>query len=186
MQWRNLKAVHKVRNKDLVPPLGMDRDFLLGWHFSESFIMMTSIKSCFHIKNNFKSLRALPWTLTYPKGLPRRTSKSILFQQLEWRVTVTTKYPENVRKTLFLRYSSVTERLIRVWFAMLVLHTGVTCVIHSDETDVFVLLLAHSKTLTSKSATWKREVSITGCDNISDVFGKGEWKAVQVLQLNGG
>ena len=24
-------AVHKVRNKDLVLPLGMGRDFLLGW-----------------------------------------------------------------------------------------------------------------------------------------------------------
>jgi len=33
-------AVHKVRNKDLVLALGMDRDFLLGWHFSDSFIIM--------------------------------------------------------------------------------------------------------------------------------------------------
>ena len=33
-------AVHKVRNKDLVLPLSMDRDFLLGWHFSDSFIIM--------------------------------------------------------------------------------------------------------------------------------------------------
>ena len=28
-----LMAVHKVRNKDLVLPLGMDRGFLLEWHF---------------------------------------------------------------------------------------------------------------------------------------------------------
>ena len=84
----------KVRDKDLVFPLGMDRDFLREWHFSESFIIMT--KMCFHPKNNFESPPALPWTLNYPKGLPRKTSKSRLFQQLKWRITITTKYPENV------------------------------------------------------------------------------------------
>ena len=72
----------------------------------------------------------------------------------------------------------------------------ITCVIHSDKTDVFVLLLAHSKTLTLKSATWGAKTSITelflqldrgnvnhcfmraligvnsitGCDNISASF----------------
>ena len=75
------------------------------------------------------------------------------------------------------------------------------------ETDVFVLMLAHSKNLTLKrcymrkgrganitchstqamltTASWEALVgvnSITGCNNISAVFGKGKWKAVQLLQ----
>lgn len=76
---------------------------------------------------------------------------------------------------------------------MLDVRAGITCVIHSDETDVFVLLLARSKTLTMKSggedqqnktfsATRPGNVnhcfmraligvsSITGCDNISASF----------------
>ena len=80
---------------------------------------------------------------------------------------------------------------------MLGVRAGITCVIDSDETDVFVLLLARIKTLTMKSATWGRSKtsktklflqldrgnvnhcfmraligvsSITGCDNISASF----------------
>ena len=38
----------------------------------------------------------------------------------------------------FLSYSVITKRLI---------HAGGTCIIHSDDTDVFVLLFAHSQSL---------------------------------------
>ena len=60
-------------------------------------------------------------------------------------------------------------------------------------------MLAHSKNLTLKSCYRKKERgtniimqldpgaligsnSITGCDNIAAFFGKGKWKAVQLLQ----
>ena len=76
-----------------------------------------------------------------------------------------------------------------------------------SEIDVFVLMLAHSKNLTSKrcymkkgrganilcnltqamltTASWGALIGVnsnTGCDNISAFFGKGKWKAVQLLQ----
>ena len=75
------------------------------------------------------------------------------------------------------------------------------------ETDVLVLVLAHSKKLTLKrcymkkgrganiicnstqamltTALWGALIGVksnTGCDNISAFFGKGKWKAVQLLQ----
>ena len=75
------------------------------------------------------------------------------------------------------------------------------------ETDVLVLMLAHNKNLTLKGCSMKKgrganiicnstQVmlttaswgallvvnSITGCDNIAAFFGKGKWKAIQLLQ----
>ena len=45
---------------------------------------------------------------------------------------------------------------------LMVLHwlgtrSGITCLMHHDDTDAFVLVLTHSYTLTLKSATLKRE-----------------------------
>ena len=93
-------------------------------------------------------------------------------------------------ETLFLRYSSVTKRLIRVLFSMLGMHAGMTvwCRWYNDA-DVFVLLLVHGKNLNLKRCYMKGGRganflcnSITGCDNISTFFGKGKWTAVQLLQ----
>ena len=75
------------------------------------------------------------------------------------------------------------------------------------ETDVFVLVLAHRQNLTLKmcymkmgrganiicnstqamltTASWGALMGVksnTGCGNISALFGKGKWKAVQLLQ----
>ena len=75
------------------------------------------------------------------------------------------------------------------------------------ETDVLLLMLAHSKKLTLKrcymkkgrganimcnstqamltTASWGALLgvnSIIGCDNIAAFFGKGKWKAIQLLQ----
>lgn len=38
-------------------------------------------------------LSTLPWSLADPYGLPQKTSKAKLSQQLEQRITVTEKYP---------------------------------------------------------------------------------------------
>ena len=40
-------------------------------------------------------LGPLPWSLADPYGLPRKSGKGKLYQQLERRITVTEKYPEN-------------------------------------------------------------------------------------------
>ena len=40
-------------------------------------------------------LGPLPWSLADPYGLPRKTSKAKLSQQLERGITATEKYPEN-------------------------------------------------------------------------------------------
>ena len=87
--FKDLKAVCKVRNKDLVLPLRMDRDVfarmaLLGqFHQIDMKVFFTY------------PLGAFPWSLADPHGLPRKTSKAKLAQQLERRITVTEKYPEN-------------------------------------------------------------------------------------------
>ena len=49
--------------------------------------------------NSPKIPRALPWSLTYPKGLLRKTRKSRLSQLRGRRITVTTKYSENVARS---------------------------------------------------------------------------------------
>ena len=75
----------KVRNKDLVLPLRMDRDVfarmaLLGqFHQIDMQVVFTY------------PLGALPGSLADPYGLPRKTSKAKLSQQLELRITVTEK-----------------------------------------------------------------------------------------------
>lgn len=91
-------------------------------------------------------------------------------------------------------------------------HAGDTCVIHSDNTDVLVLLLAHSRNLGKcymKKGRGAKTIIIelsmvvnnlekqldssvdkhcfmkaTGCVTIFAFSGKGKWKAVQLLQHN--
>ena len=36
------------------------------------------------------------------------------------------------------------KRLIRLWLFMLDTRPGITCLMHPDDTDVFILLLSHS------------------------------------------
>ena len=95
MKKAKLKAVRKVRNKDLVLPFRMDHDFFCSdgtsWTASSYWH-----QSCLHIENSFKSPWALPLSLTDPKGLTRKTSKARLSQQLKRRITATSKCPENV------------------------------------------------------------------------------------------
>ena len=87
--FKDLKAVHKVGNKDAVLPLRMDRDVfarmaLLGqFHRIDMNVVFTY------------PLGPLPWSLAGPYGLPRKTSKAKLSQQLERRITVSEKYREN-------------------------------------------------------------------------------------------
>ena len=87
--FKDLKAVRKVPNKDLVLPLRMDRDVFARMALLGQF-RQTDMKVVFTYP-----LVPLPWSLADPYGLPRKTSKSKLSQQLERRITVTEKYPEN-------------------------------------------------------------------------------------------
>ena len=95
MKKAKLKAVRKVRNKDLVLPFRMDHDFFCSDGTSRTASSYWH-QSCLHIENSFKSPWALPWSLTNPKGLTRKTSKARLSQQLKRRITATSKCPENV------------------------------------------------------------------------------------------
>ena len=87
--FKDLKAVRKVRNKDLVFPLCMDRDVFAQMALLGQFRQI-DMKVVFTYP-----LGPLPWSLADPYGLPRKTSKAKLSQQLERRITVTEKYPEN-------------------------------------------------------------------------------------------
>ena len=101
--FKDLKAVCKVRNKDLVLPIRMDRDV---------FARMTLLGQFrqFDMKGVFTyPLVPLPWSLADPYGLPRKTSRSKLSQQLERRITVTEKYLEN--STSILNVMAVIKKL---------------------------------------------------------------------------
>ena len=87
--FKDLKAECKVRNKDLVLPLRMDRDVFALMALLGQFRQI-DVKVVF-----IYPLGALPWSLADSCGLPRKTSKAKLSQQLERRITVTEKYPEN-------------------------------------------------------------------------------------------
>ena len=87
--FKDLKAVRKVRNKDLVLPLRMDRNVFAQMALLGQFRQI-DMKVVFAYP-----LGPLPWPLADPYGLPRKTSKAKLSQQLERRITVAEKYPEN-------------------------------------------------------------------------------------------
>ena len=60
----------KVRDKDLVFPLGMDRDFLREWYFSERFFIMT--KCVFTLKTTLRVLQLFLGLLTILKDSRER------------------------------------------------------------------------------------------------------------------
>ena len=83
--FKDLKAVYKVRNNDLVLSLRMDRDVfgrmtLLGQF--RQIDMKARMKVVFTYP-----LCHLPWSLADPYGLPRKTSKGKLSQRLERRIS---------------------------------------------------------------------------------------------------
>ena len=88
--FKDLRALRKVRNKDLVFPLRMDRDVFARMALLGQFRQI-EMKIVFTYP-----LGPLPWSLADPYGLPPgKTSKAKLSQQLEQRIPVTEKYPEN-------------------------------------------------------------------------------------------
>ena len=87
--FNDLKVVRKVGNKDVVPPLRMDRG-AFAWMALLGQFRQIDMKVVFTYP-----LGHLPWSLADPYGLPRKTSKAKLSQQLERRITVTEKYPEH-------------------------------------------------------------------------------------------
>ena len=87
--FKNLRAVRKVHNNDLVFPLRMDRDIFARMALLGQFRQI-DMKIVFTYP-----LGPLPWSLADPYGLPGKTVKAKLSQQLEQRIPVTEKYPEN-------------------------------------------------------------------------------------------
>ena len=59
-----MKAVCKVLQQGSSAPFRMNHDFLLGWQFSDIFIILIR-----HFEKNLKCPQALPWSLTDLKGL---------------------------------------------------------------------------------------------------------------------
>ena len=81
--------MRKVRNKNLVLPLRMDRGVFARMALLGQFRQI-DMKVVF-----IYPLGPLPWSLADPYGLMRKTSKAKLSQQLERRIPVTEKYPQN-------------------------------------------------------------------------------------------
>ena len=81
--------MRKVHNKELVFPLRMDRDVFARMALLGQFRQI-DMKIVFTYP-----LGPLPWSLADPYGLPGKTVKAKLSQQLEQRIPVTEKYPEN-------------------------------------------------------------------------------------------
>ena len=81
--FKDLKAVSKVHNKDLVLPLRMDRSLFARMAPLGQFRLI-DIKLVFNYP-----LGPLPWSLADPCGLLRKTAKAKLSQQPQQRITVT-------------------------------------------------------------------------------------------------
>ena len=79
--FKNLRAVHKVRNKDFSSTSSS---------YGSGCFRQIDMKIVFTYP-----LGPLPWSLADPYGLPGKTIKAKLSQQLEQRIPVTEKYPEN-------------------------------------------------------------------------------------------
>ena len=87
--FKDLKAVRKVHNKNLVLPLRMARDVFARMALLKQFRQI-DVKVLFTYP-----LGPPPWSLADPYGLPRKSNKAKLSQQLERGITATEKYPEN-------------------------------------------------------------------------------------------
>ena len=87
--FKNLKTTTKVRTKDLVLPLRMDRAL-----FGRMALLGQFRKIDMKTVLTFP-LGPLPWSLADPYGLPRKTNKAKLSQQLERNTDVAEKFPDN-------------------------------------------------------------------------------------------
>ena len=85
--FKDLKAVHKVHNKNLVLPLRMVCDVFARTALLEQFRQI-DVKFLFTYP-----LGPPPWSLADPYG--RKSNKAKLSQQLERGIPATEKYPEN-------------------------------------------------------------------------------------------
>ena len=116
--FKDLKALRKVHNKDLVFPLPMNRDVFARTALLGQFRQI-DMKVVFTYPHG-----PLPWSLTNLYGLPRKTSKAKPSQQLERRIIVTEKYPENtatfhvVAESVFELVTSTGSRHVDVVFDM--------------------------------------------------------------------
>ena len=87
--FKDLKTITKTSNKDLVLPLQMDRALFALMALLGQFRKI-DMKTVFMFP-----LTPLPWSLADPYGVTRKTHKSKISQQLERRIEVTERYPEN-------------------------------------------------------------------------------------------
>ena len=87
--FKDLKTITKIRTKDLVLPLQMDRALFMRMALLGQFRKI-DVKTVFTFP-----LGPLPWSLADRYGLPRKTNKSNISQQPERRIEVTERYPEN-------------------------------------------------------------------------------------------
>lgn len=103
--FKDLKTITKIRTKDLVLPLQMDRALFAQMALLGQFRKI-DIKTVFTFP-----LGPLPWSLADPYGLLRKKNKSRISQQLERRIEVTERYAENATSIFdgmaFLRSSSL-------------------------------------------------------------------------------
>lgn len=87
--FKDLKTITKVCTKDLVIPLRMD-----GTLFGKMALLGQFRKIDVKMEFTFP-LAPLPWSLSDPYGLPRKTNKAKLSQQLERNADVIEKFPDN-------------------------------------------------------------------------------------------
>ena len=87
--FKGLKTTTKVRIKDLVLPLRMDRA-LFGRMALLGQFRKIDMKTVFTFP-----LGPLPWSLADPFGLPRKTNKAKLSQQPERNTDAAKKFPDN-------------------------------------------------------------------------------------------
>ena len=106
--FKDPKTVIKIRTKDTVLPIRLDRDV---------FARMALIGQFHKIDMRLLStypVGPLPWALADPYGLPRKTNKAKLAQHLEKQVVITDSYPRdatNIFMMGWLSYRSSRHRL---------------------------------------------------------------------------
>ena len=87
--FKDLKAVAKIRIKDAVLPIRLDRDV-----FARMALISQFRKIDMRLVFSYP-LGPLPWALADPYGMPRKTNKAKLAQQLEKQVELTHSYPRD-------------------------------------------------------------------------------------------
>ena len=177
-----MKAVCKVLQQGSSAPFRMNHDFLLGWQFSDIFIILIR-----HFENNLKCPQALPWSLTDLKGL---TWTKIWYEEADTLMVFHAWHAPGNHVLDAPRWHwrlcpAAWPYITKPWLWK-VLPEKKKRHENQKNKNIYATRPSNFHPLLHNGPYRCKLVAITGSDNITAFFGKDKWKAVKIPQHNEG